>query len=288
MVGSLGDSFEKAIAVEAHDGLGGGFRAHIPKTWDTPGGVHGGMLAATALNAARAAIGRDDLTMRSAHVVFLAPPGNDIAFETRVLRQGRGSAHVQVSGRSVAMDRPVVDATIMFTANSRSYEWLDADVPDVVSPEGLIGDIDRKWPPQVERPPTPLLDHLDLRSIPGFVPWEQEWRPDMPARYLRWGRYVDTPWLAPGTMDPLALLPMADLPTSAIWVRVPIEELPVFYLSLDLWISFFEPVRDDWILADIRARWLGEGHAHLETDLWSGGRLVAVSTQTMIHRRVGA
>lgn len=282
------DLFEHAIAVRPADDGADRFVGHIPASWDTPGGVHGGMLVATALSAARTAMARDDLTMRSAHAVFLAPPGNDITFDVQVLREGRGSAHVRVSGRCMERDRPVVDATVMFTASSRYAEWLDAEMPSVEPPGDLNRDLDRKWPPQVERPPTPLLDRLDLRSIPGFVPWEREWSPDMPARYLRWGRYHDTPWISDGVVDPLSLLPLADLPTSAIWVRMPIEELPVFYLSLDLWITFLEPVTDDWVLADIRARWLGDGHAHLETDLWCADRLVAVSTQTMLHRRTGA
>lgn len=266
----------------------GRLAAHIPAGWNTPGGVHGGMLAATALNAARTYLDRPDLALRTGHVLFLEPPDNELEFEVDVIRQGRRAAHARVIGRSRSSGRPATSATVMFTLPTTSCEWLDAVLPESPDPLSLTPDRERVWPEQVKRDPTPLLDHMDLRSVPGLVPWETGWEPDMPARYQRWIRYVDTPWLGepghdgPG-FDPLALVPMADLPTSAIWVRMPIERLPVYCLSLDMWISFFEPPTDDWVLTDIRARWLGDGHAHMETDLWSDGRLVAMSTQTMLR-----
>lgn len=262
--------------------------AHIPAGWNTPGGVHGGMLAATALNAARTHLSRSDLALRTGHVMFLEPPANDLEFKVQVIRQGGRSAHVRVIGSSLPTGRPAVSATAMFTLPTNSREWLDAEQPDAPDPLGLTNDRDRVWPKQVKRDPTPLLDHMELRSVPGLVPWESGWEPDMPARYQRWIRYAETPWLGePGPdgpgFDPLALVPMADLPTSAIWVRMNLEDLPVYCLSLDMWISFLEPVTADWVLTDIRARWLGDGHAHMETDLWSDGRLVAMSTQTMLR-----
>lgn len=292
MTGSDTEKFSEAIAVIQDPSGADRVSSHIPVTWNTPGGVHGGMLAATAMNAAQEFLGRDELKMRTAHVMFLETPANDLAFDVEVVRQGRGSAHIRVLGNSVPTNRPAVMANVMFSADTESRSWLDATQPEAGDPEDLQSDQKRTWPSQVRRDPTPLLDHIDLRSVPGLVPWEKGWREDLPARYQRWARYVETPWLPHAidgerAVDPLALVPLADLPTSAIWVRWPIEELPVYYLSLDMWISFFEPIRTDWVLTDIRARWLGEGHSHMETDLWCDGRLVAMSTQTMIRRHFG-
>ncbi len=45
-----------------------------------------------------------------------------------------------------------------------------------------------------------------------------------------------------------------------------------------------EPVREPWVLTDFRTRWLGDGYAHTTCDLWSAGRLVAVSEQMMLVR----
>jgi len=54
--------------------------------------------------------------------------------------------------------------------------------------------------------------------------------------------------------------------------------------SLELTFHLLEPVRDPWVLTDFRTRWHGDGYAHTTCDLWSDGRLVAVSEQMMLVR----
>ncbi|MCX7620828.1 MAG: thioesterase family protein, partial [Acidimicrobiales bacterium] len=133
----------------------------------------------------------------------------------------------------------------------------------------------------------PLFDHLDFRRARGTFPWADDWHPGLPLIYSRWGRYHHRPERPDGSYDPLALLPMADLPGPSVWVRFgpgePLRQL----VSLELTIHFLEPVHDDWVLADFRARWLGSGYALSECDLWSGGRLVAVANQMMLLRQRG-
>lgn len=286
MAAGSDDTFTTATAVVADEATQGRYLAHIPVTWSTPGGVHGGMLVAAGLNAARTAVDRPELTMRVAHAMFLSPPSNDLVFDVEVLRQGRGSAHVRVRGTCVAQDQAAIDITAIFTAGIESREWLDSEPPDAAAPDAYTSDVGRTRAPGIAMQPPPLMDHLDLRSVLGLAPWDENWRPGQPARHVRWSRYRHTPRLADRTVDPTALLPLADLPGSAVWVKGPPEEMPIFFMSLDLSISFLEPVPDDWVLADIRARRLREGHVYVETDLWSDDRLVATSTQTMLRRRV--
>jgi acyl-CoA thioesterase len=280
------DSFVDATAVTADDVDPHRSHAHLNAGWDTPGGIHGGMLLATAVRAGLKGADRADLTLRVAHAVFLAPPSHDLFFDITVLRQGKGSAHVRVLGTCAHEQHPAIDVTMVLTADRESPSFSDDAPPDVPPPDRLAraegGPLGRA--PMVLAPP-PLFDHLEVRTALGTLPWEPGWSSGQERRHARWARYGIRPSLADGTYDPLALLPLADLPGPSIWQQFGPDEPMLFFLSLDLSLTFLEPVTDEWILTDIRARRLGGGHASIETDLWSAGRLVATSAQTMLVRR---
>jgi acyl-CoA thioesterase len=263
----------------------GRFGAHLPPSWSTPGGVHGGVLVAAGLRSALAGVGRPDLRMRLAHAVFLASPGHDLTFTVQTLREGRGSAHVRAIGVCDREDAPVLDLTVVLTSDRESPAFVEAVLPDVTGWDDAV-----PMPPFTGDGPSglpapPLFDNLEVRPVLGVTPWSAGWTPGQPARHVRWNRYREPPERAPdGTLDPLMLLPLADLPGPSVWVRFGPDEPVMFFLSLDLSITFLEPFGDDRVLTDTRARWLGRGHVYTETDLWSGGRLVATSTQTMLRR----
>ncbi len=261
------------------------FVAHLPESWSTPGGVHGGVLVAAGLRAALAGADRPDLQMRLAHAVFLAPPSHDLTFTVASLREGKGSAHVRVTGICARQDSPAVDLTVVLTSDRESPAFLDARPPEVPAWDDAATAVVREGGPAMPSPR--LFDNLEIRPVLGVLPMWEGWVPDQPARHVRWNRYRRPVARDDrGHLDPLMLLPIADLPGPAVWVRFGPEEPVLFFLSLDLSITFLEPVVDERVLTDIRARWLGRGHVHTETDLWSDGRLVATSTQTML-RRVG-
>ena len=271
------------------------WRAALPPGWDVPTGVHGGMLLATSLRAAEATLdeaGADVepvLALRSAHASFLArPQGHELDLRAEVLRRGGTTAHVDVAARSDGADGDVLAARALFTrARPAGDAWLDAAPPPVPPPEDCTvdeGDAQRRrdWPMS----PPPLFDHLDLRSALGVLPWEEAWAPGAPARYARWNRYHEVPARADGTMDPLALLPLLDLPGPAVWLRFgPGEDLRLL-VSLELTVDLLEPVIDEWVLTDFRVRWLGDGYLVADGDAWSAGRLVATVRQVMLVRRV--
>jgi acyl-CoA thioesterase len=278
-------SFVDATAVLADGVDPHRWHAHLDPAWDTPGGVHGGVLVATGVRAALAAINRPDLTTRVAHAVFLAPPSHDLFFDVTVLRQGRGSAHLRALGTCAREQHPAIDLTVVLSADRPSPEFADDAHPDVPAPDVL----ERAEGGPIEAVPgvftaPPLFDHLDVRTAIGHPPWDDQWVAGQHARHMRWSRLLQRPSVADGSYDPLALLLLADLPGPAIWQQFGPDEPVLFFMSLDLSLNWLEPVADEWILTDIAARRLGNGHAFVQTDLWSGHRLVATSTQTMLIR----
>jgi acyl-CoA thioesterase len=263
------------------------WHAHLDPGWDTPGGIHGGVLLATAVRAAMRGVDRPDLTLRVAHAVFLAPPSHDLFFDVTILRQGKGSAHVRALGTCANQRHPAIDVTVVLTSDRESPSFGETLPPgDVPPPDGLRSSEGGPLGGASGLVAPPLFDHLEVRTAVGRLPWDEGWSADQGPRHARWARYVHRPALADGTYDPIALLPLADLPGPSIWQRFGPDEPVLFFMSLDLSLNFLEPVTDEWVLTDIRARRLGEGHAFVETDLWSGDRLVATSAQTMLVRTV--
>lgn len=229
------------------------WHAHLDPSWDTPGGVHGGVLVATAVRAALAAIDRPDLTLRVAHAVFLAPPSQDLFLDVTSLRQGKGSAHVRVLGTCARERHPAIDLTVVLTADRPSPGFIEDTPPDVPSPDQLTtseGGPMQNAPGVFTAPP--LFNHLDVRTALGELPWSDSWAPNQGARHVRWAKYRVAPALEDGRYDPLALLTLADLPGPAIWQRFGPNEPTFFFMSLDLSLNLLEPVTDEWILTDIR------------------------------------
>jgi acyl-CoA thioesterase len=262
------------------------WHAQLDDGWDTPGGVHGGVLVATGIRAALAGVARPDLEVRVAHSVFLAPPSHDLFFDVTVLRQGRGSAHVRALGTCARQQHPAIDLTVVLTSDRTSPSLPAGDAPEVPPPDELTSSEGGplRGAPGVDASPR-LFDHLDVRTALGKLPWDDGWQPDQGPRHVRWARYRHRPTLPDGRYDPLALSPLADLPGPAIWQQFSRDEPMLFFMSLDMSLQVLEPVTDDWVLTDIRARRLADGHACVETDLWSAGRLVATSSQMMLIRR---
>jgi acyl-CoA thioesterase len=282
----MSDSFVDATAVVVDPADPHRWHAHIPDGWNTPGGVHGGVLVATGVRAALAGVARPDLTLRLVHAVFLAPPSHDLFFDVNVLREGHGSAHVRVAGTCAREQHPAIDLTLILTSDRVSPSLAESPAPVVPRPDGL---------PSTEGGPLSgapgiltaprLFDHLDVRTAAGRLPWDDDWAPGQGGRHIRWARFTTPPTLGDGDYDALALLVLADLPGPAIWQQFGPDEPMLFFLSLDLSLTVLQPITDEWILTDIRARRLDAGHAYVETDLWSAGRLVATSAQTMLVRR---
>lgn len=268
--------------------------AQLSPAWDVPSGVHGGVMLATALRAAGEALALAEVDplsaperrLRTVHASFLAPPAaHDLGVDTTVVRRGGTTAHVDVVVSTPSTTAALSARALYVRPRPSDDGWVDVPAPDVPGPDARsVAAAEqasvRHWPMAVP----PLMSHFDLSTALGRLPWEHGWEPGAPARYARWSRYREAPTLADGTIDPLALLPIADLPGPSVWVRFGPDEALRALLSLEMTFDVLEPVRDEWILADFHARVLGDGYVLMDCELWSAGRLVALLRQTMLTR----
>lgn len=284
------DTFAGATAVWRDPEVDGRWRADIPPGWNSPGGIHGGVLAATILRAVREAVDDPGLRLRSAHVSFRSPPTDPaLVIDVDIARRGGITAHVDATARGEAQDSPSTVITTLFTRDKLEDSYLDAAYPDVPGPDECVswqGASDAFDGPTVARPP--VFDHLDMRSADGGDAYTG---PDAPlgkrAYAIRWAQYRVPVADASGWIDPLMLVPISDFPGVAVWSRYRRDEPFSFVMSLEFEIHFLEDPIDEWIMGEVRSRWMGDGYAWTETDLWSGGRLVGISTQMMLLRPMG-
>lgn len=284
------DTFGAATAVNSDPEVPGRWHAAIPPGWNSPGGIHGGVLAATILRAARETVDDPGLWLRSAHVSFRSPPSDpSIVIDVEVARRGGITAHLEATARGVSQDSPSTVVTTLFTRDKLDDTYLDAPYPDAPPPDAAVswaGATDTFTASPMPKPP--VFDHLEMRSAEGGDAFSG---PDAPlgrrAFAYRWSRYVCPVADPAGAIDPLMLVPIADFPGIAVWSRYREDDTFTFVTSLELDIHFLEAPTDEWILGEVRSRWMGGGYAWTETDLWSGDRLVGVSSQMMLLRPVG-
>lgn len=288
--------FVAATAVQRDEGKPGDdpregrYAASIPEDWNSPFGLHGGVFAATAARATDDAHGVEGLELRSVHARYLERPASPhLEIDTTVTRTGGISAFVDANARGTDADRVALQVGSLFTRKRAGIAFLEAEPPAAPPP----ADCDPMTSPASARGavgpagPSPIFANLEVRPVIGVYPWDAGWTPDQPARHLRWGRFVQRPELSDGGLDPLAMLVWADLPASALWVRLTPDDSFHTTVSLDLTFHVLERPSDEWFLVDTRARWAGDSYLLTETDIWSGGRLCVTSNQMMLVRVLG-
>ena len=128
---------------------------------------------------------------------------------------------------------------------------------------------------------------VEGRTVAGHSPWE-EYVPDRAERVV-WYRFDETPFLDDGTLDPLALVVLADTMPGAVGERVGRADREWFAPSIDLNVHLLDHCRSTWVLAHNRARYAGDGYASADMALWDCGeegedvpRLVAYATQLFL------
>jgi hypothetical protein len=104
-----------------------------------------------------------------------------------------------------------------------------------------------------------------------------------------WYRFDDPPVLDDGTIEPLALVILADTMPGAVDERVGRQDRMWFAPSVDLTVHLLDDCRSPWVLAHNRARYAGDGYASADMSLWDCGldgssrpRLVAYATQLFL------
>lgn len=286
MSDDLAQPFADATAVHRDRDVSGRWLAHVPPGWNSPGGIHGGMLTAALLRAVRADLDDDGLWLRTAHVSFRErPEGHDLVVDVDQVRRGGITAHLEATVRGADQAAPAATVTTLFTRRrAGTAAYLDAAPPEVPAPEGCEAPPEAATRAASPLPWPPFFDHIELRPAFGRFGWEEGWTPEGGAHYARWNRYRVPVADVSGAVDPLAVLPFADLPGAAVWARFGPGDPTHGVTSLEMTTHFLEAPADEWMLTDIRARWMGDGYVHTETDVWCAGRLVAVSSQLMLVR----
>jgi acyl-CoA thioesterase len=178
--------------------------------------------------------------------------------------------------------------TGIFGSPRPGFAFTDLPPPEVAPPDACPSFRD---PPPDGVPrfdPMPFWTHLvEGRAAIGHPPWE-EYVPDRAER-AAWYRFDQTPFLDDGTIDPLALVVLADTMPGAVGEKVGPGPRKWFAPSVDLTVHILDHCRSPWVLAHNRARHAGDGYASADMALWDCGddgsgapRLVAYATQIFL------
>jgi acyl-CoA thioesterase len=266
----------------AAERMGGGcYRTVLPEDWNCPVVPHGGFMAAVALRAMAAELDEPEQSLRTSTTAFAAPvPAGPVDIEVKMLRRGRSMS--QATATVCSEGEPVGHTTVAVFGRSRpGFEFTDVTMPEVPAPD----DCPSYWDdPPAEAPerrmPFPFWDLVEGRPASGHAPWD-DYVPTTSER-SSWYRFDDPPRLADGSLDPLALVTLADTMPGAISERMGPGRAWFLPPSADLTVHLLGPARSEWILARNRARHAGDGYASLEMELWdANGSLVAYGTQVM-------
>jgi acyl-CoA thioesterase len=267
----------------------GRFEASIDGSWNLRPLPQGGIVSALALRAMADVLGDPTQVLRSLHSTFAAQVADgSVSIEVELLRRGRSMSHLRAEVSNGVGARGHL-TTGIFGSTRPGFSFTDLAPPD-----------DRPLPddcPSFRDPvpaeatgfePMPFWDQrIEGRSVSGHPPWA-EYTPDRAERVM-WYRFDHPPYLDDGTIDPLALVVLADTMPGAVGEKVGPQDRMWFAPSVDLTVHLLDVCRSPWVLAHNRARFAGDGYASADMALWDCGhdgtgspRLVAYATQLFL------
>lgn len=277
----MAGTFDEDVTVERQGP--GRYRARLGHHWDLVPLPQGGIVAAFGLRAAAAELGDPAMALRTCTTVFAGQvAAGDLEIEVEVLRRGRSASQLLVSVRNTGAASGMTTVAV-YGSSRRGPSFVDVAPPSVPPPQAS-----RSWrdplPPEAagwEPRTTAFWERVESRTAVGHPPWEPF--EAAASDVATWLRFDDPPRLADGSLDPLALVVLADRMPGAVAERLGHGGDPWFAPSADLTVHLFEPLRTSWVLAHDRARWADDGWASAETTLWSeDGTMVAYATQMML------
>lgn len=282
----MGNAFIESTAV-APAGPGR-YRGEIGEVWNLRPLPQGGIVTALAVKAMAEELGDPAQRVRTLHTAFVAQVAHgpvDIGVE--LLRKGRTMSHLRAEVVNDGAARGHI-TTAVFGSTREGFDFTDLTPPDVAPPAECKSFRDPLPEGVTGFPPTPFWDEMvEGRSAIGHPPWE-DYVPDRAERAM-WYRFDDPPFLEDGTIDPLAIVVLADTMPGAVGEKVGPQERMWFAPSVDLTVHLLEDCRSPWVLAHNRARHAGDGYASADMALWDCGpdgadepRLVAYATQIFL------
>jgi acyl-coenzyme A thioesterase PaaI-like protein len=283
----MGSPFAIATTSIASPPESGRYQGLIDESWTLMPHPQGGVVTATAVRAMGAELSDDCQTLRSLHTTFVAPVSHGaVDINVEILRRGRSMSQLRAEVRNpAAASGHMTDA--VFGSPRRGFAFTDLAPPTGFVPLDKARSFRDPPPPGIEPfIPAPFWQQrLEGRTALGHTPWEH-YRPGR-AEHGTWYRMDEPPMLADGTLDPLALIVMADTMPGAVGEKLgPQERHGWFGPSIDLTFHLLGPCRSEWVFAHNLARHAGEGYASVDMALWDfgpagneEGRLVAYATQ---------
>jgi acyl-CoA thioesterase len=279
-----GTPFELQTSVEAVPGRPGSYRAEVTGAWNAPILPHGGILTALALRAMAHELSESEKRLRSVTTVFAAQvlPGA-VEIDVTVLRRGRAMSQVTATLRMAGAEAGHTSVGIFGVARP-GYEFTDIVPPDVPGPGSCRSMRDPLPEGTVDARPfraASFWQQVEARWAKGHSPWEH-WVPTTSER-ATWLRFDEPPFTDDGILDPLAVVALCDTMPGAVGERVGPGQPMWFAPSADLTVHVLGDATSDWLLANNRARFAGDGYASLELALWDPQQgLVAYGTQMML------
>jgi acyl-CoA thioesterase len=271
-------------AVQPLAGATGRYTASVPDSWSYTM-PSGGVLMTTAMRAMQAEIADASFRPTSATTLFCSPvPAGPLEIRVEVLRRGNVAAQVRaaLSSTSSPGPGPGLEVSATFTRERQGPDLLDARPPAVPSPLEAHPYVERSV--RQERQKYKFLERFDVRLALGHL-WSEPGWVGGEARFARWFRYLAPQRLPDGTLDPLAIPPVADTMPHALFQGLGPDAERFFAPSLDLTVHFLDPVRSDWLLVSCHARRARLGYCSAEVEIWSeDGRLAGYGTQMMLLR----
>lgn len=259
----------------------GRYEAELSHGWDLMPLPQGGVVTSFALRAAAAEIDDPSQQLRTCTTVFAGQvSAGPLEVEVQVLRRGRTATQTVATVRNTGT---VAGATVVavFGSTREGPSFVEVTPPQVPRPAECQSYRD-PLPEGVEwREPWPFWTRVEGRGALGHRPWEEH-EPGA-SDVATWLRFDEPPRLDDGSLDPLAVLTLADRMPGCVAERLGHQGRPFFAPSADLTVHLFEPLRTEWVLAHDRARWADDGWASAECHLWDErGTLVAHASQMML------
>ena len=273
--------FEKVTQVLPVHGRPGLYRGEIDNNWNAPIIPHGGVMTTFALRAMQSELANPDQTLRSVTTVFAGQvvPG-PIEVDVHILRSGKSASQMYASVANSGSK--VGHSTIAVFGGTRlGFSFCDLTMPSVPPVEDCRSFWDDP-PEDFKRSFNPTFwRNVEGRNAIGHAPWEH-WEPGTSERAY-WYRFLETPRLADGTIDPFAIVTLCDTMPGAIGEKIGPSKQIWTSPSADLTVHLVGKARSEWLLAHNRARQAGDGYASVEMNLWDQhGGLVACATQVCI------
>ncbi len=266
----------------------GRYEGSIDAAWNLNPLPQGGVVTAAALRAMAHLLDDPTQSLRTLHSTFVSQVAHGpITIEVELLRRGRSMSQLRAEVANPDGRRGHL-TTGIFGSSRPGFSFTDLAPPTDVPPPTDCPSYRDPPPPGVEGfTPMPFWHELvETRGVVGHPPWEA-YVPDRAERIM-WYRFDDPPFLDDGTIDPLALVVLADTMPGAVGEKVGPDDRRWFAPSVDLTVHLLDRCRSPWVLAHNRARFAGDGYASADMALWDCGggdgppRLVAYATQLFI------